>query len=144
MATSFVYRNAHVYELVMRLLYGRHYWDRYRAVAELIPAGASVLDVCCGPGTIYERFLRDKSVAYRGLDINPRFVQRLQRRGVVADVWDARQDRPLPIAEYVLLQASLYHFLPHANRLVDRMWQAATRQVIIAEPVRNLATSSSP
>ena len=44
-----VYRSAAVYEAVMRLLYGRHYVARQRAVADLIPAGASLLELCCGP-----------------------------------------------------------------------------------------------
>jgi len=38
----------------------------------------------------------------------------------------------------------LYHFLPDAARVVDRMLSAALLQVIIAEPVRNLASSDNP
>jgi hypothetical protein len=41
------------------------------------------------------------------------------------------------------MQASLYHFLPDASQVVDRMLEAARKRVIIAEPVRNLATSNS-
>src|SRR5262245_26575176 len=41
------------------------------------------------------------------------------------------------------MQASLYHFLPDASEVVDRMLQAARELVIIAEPIRNLATSNS-
>ena len=37
-------------DCVMLALYGRHYGARYRAVADLIPDGSSVLDLCCGPG----------------------------------------------------------------------------------------------
>jgi hypothetical protein len=58
-------------------------------------------------------------------------------------VWDLRGDRPLPAADYVVMQASLYHFLPDARPVVDRMIEASRRQVIIAEPVRNLATSNA-
>jgi hypothetical protein len=42
------------------------------------------------------------------------------------------------------MQAALYHFLPNASRVVDRMLEAASKQVIIAEPIRNLATSNVP
>jgi len=127
----------------MLLLYGRHYTSRYRAIAELIPAGSSVLDLCCGPALLYHRHLRSKGVQYTGLDINAGFIARLNRRGGVGKVWDLRSEKPLPPADYVIMQASLYHFLPDASPVVDRMLQAARKRVIIAEPIRNLATSDS-
>ena len=143
MATSLIYRSASMYELAMLLLYGRHYASRYRAISELIPAGSSVLDLCCGPALLYHRYLRAKSVQYTGLDINTKFIEQLIRRGVSGLVWDLRSDEPLPPADYVIMQASLYHFLPDASHVVNRMLQAARERVIIAEPVRNLATSDS-
>jgi SAM-dependent methyltransferase len=128
----------------MLLLYGRHYISRYRAIAELIPAGSSVLDLCCGPALLYQRYLRAKSVHYTGLDINANFIARLIRRGGSGQVWDLRSEEALLPADYVIMQASLYHFLPDASQVVDRMLQAARKRVIIAEPIRNLATSHSP
>ena len=143
MATSLIYRSASVYELAMMLLYGRHYSSRYRAIADLIPNGSSVLDLCCGPAHLYHRYLRAKSVRYTGLDINAKFIARLTRRGGSGRVWDLRSEEPLPSADYVIMQASLYHFLPDASQVVERMLRAARKRVIIAEPIRNLATSNS-
>ena len=143
MATSFIYRNASIYEFVMLLLYGRHYTSRYRAVAELIPANAKVLDLCCGPALLYHRYLRSKAVQYTGLDINANFIAGLIRQGGRGKVSDLRREEALPSADYVIMQASLYHFLPNASQVVDRMLQAARKRVIIAEPIRNLATSDS-
>jgi SAM-dependent methyltransferase len=143
LATSLIYKSASLYELVMLALYGRHYPSRYVAVADLIPEGSSVVDLCCGPAHLYHRYLKRKGVNYTGLDVNQKFIEQLARGGVNGEVWDLREDRPLPEAEYVVMQASLYHFLPDAKRVVDRMIEAATRQVIIAEPVRNLASSNS-
>ena len=143
MATSLIYRNASVYELAMLFLYGRHYTSRYSAIAELIPAGSSVLDLCCGPALLYHRYLRAKDVRYTGLDINTKFIEQLIRRGGSGRVWDLRNEEPLPSADFVIMQASLYHFLPDATRVVNRMLHAAREQVIIAEPVRNLASSNS-
>jgi SAM-dependent methyltransferase len=125
----------------MLLLYGRHYFSRYRTVAELIPPGSSVLDLCCGPAVLFDRYLRHKSVQYTGLDLSQEFIDRLRQRGGTGQVWDVRSPVPLPHADSVVMQASLYHFLPDAKSVVDRMLQAAGRQVIIAEPVRNLANS---
>ena len=143
METSLIYRSTSIYELAMVLLYGRHYASRYRAIAELIPAGSSVLDLCCGPALLYHRYLSKTNVQYKGLDINASFIERLIRRGGSGEVWDLRSEQALQSADYVIMQASLYHFLPDASSVVDRMLHAAQKRVIIAEPIRNLATSDS-
>ena len=74
MSTSLIYRSSSFYEFTMLALYGRHYGSRYRAVADLIPGGSSVLDLCCGPALLYHRYLRHKSVRYTGLDVNAKFI----------------------------------------------------------------------
>jgi SAM-dependent methyltransferase len=141
-ATTLVYRSARGYELLMRVLYGRHYAARMRAVADQVPDGASVLECCCGPGTLYLRHLRGRTSAYVGIDVNRRFVARLRRRGVDARRLDlAAEHVELPRADVVILQASLYHFLPDAGRMLERMLAAAVERVIVSEPVRNLASS---
>jgi SAM-dependent methyltransferase len=144
MGPSWVYRNGLVYELVMLGLYGRHYGARYRAVADLVPDGASVLDLCCGPGVLFDRYLRARSVEYTGIDVNPRFIARVNRRGGRGVLGDVADERPLPEADAVVMQASLYQFLPDPAPVVRRMLRAARDRVILAEPVRNLATSPSP
>ena len=145
MATSLIYRTGPGYELAMRILYGRHYDSRYRAIADLIGTESSVLDVCCGPATLFTRYLKQKRVEYTGLDINAAFMRSLNSQGASGMVWDIREEqRPLPQADYVVMQASLYHFLPDAAPVVDRMLAAARLHVIIAEPVRNLASSDNP
>jgi SAM-dependent methyltransferase len=138
---SWVYRNSYLYELLMMGLYGRHYFARLRLVAGRIPAGSSVLDLCCGPGTIYHHYLRHKAVRYTGLDVNPRFIASVQRAGGQAQAWNLHQDDPLPAADHVIMLGGLLHFLPDPRPVVDRMLRAAQKQVIICDPVRNLATS---
>ena len=144
MGLSLIYRSRIAYEFAMVALYRSHYADRYEAIANLIPRGAEVLELCCGPGILYDRYLRHKNVNYRGLDISEKFVNDLVRRGVAAERWDLLSDRPLPHAEYVIMQASLYHFLPNAAPVLDRMLAAAEEKVILAEPIKNLASSSVP
>lgn len=142
MLRGLVYKSALIYEVTMTVAYGRHYGERYRAIADLIPAGASVLDVCCGPGILYQRYLREKGVSYTGLDMNEKFVRDVIRHGAEGRVHDLSSDEALPKADYVVMQASLYHFLPNAGPVVSRMVAAARAAVIIAEPIRNLSTSS--
>lgn len=145
MSTSLVYRSARGYELLMRGLYGRHYAARMSAVAEQVPTGASVLELCCGPGTLYTRHLRGRAGSYIGVDVNDRFVAALRRRGVDARRLDlASATEPLPAADVAIMQASLYHFLPDAAAIIDRMLTAARERVIVSEPIRNLASSELP
>jgi SAM-dependent methyltransferase len=145
MTTSIVYRSALGYELLMRALYGRHYRDRMRAIAAQVPWGASVLELCCGPATLYRSSLRERAPSYIGLDVNERFVERLRRRGIDARRVDLALDgAPLPAADVAIIQASLYHFLPGAERLVERMLEAARDRVVVSEPIRNLASSGIP
>ncbi|MGI8902684.1 MAG: class I SAM-dependent methyltransferase [Solirubrobacteraceae bacterium] len=143
--TSFVYRSAFGYELLMRALYGRHYESRMVAVAEQVPIGASVLELCCGPGTLYLRHLRERTSGYIGLDVNERFVSALRGRGLDARRLDlSASDAPLPAADVAIMQASLYHFPPDAGRILERMLAAARERVIVSEPIRNLSTSTLP
>src|SRR5262249_36460083 len=125
MGSSLIYRNTFTYEMLMLMLYGRGYKARYRTIADLIPQGSSVLDLCCGPATLFHRHLRQKNVQYTGIDINSRFIERLRARGATGMLCNLYADVPLPRAEYVLMQASLYHFLPDASPLVERMCAAA-------------------
>jgi SAM-dependent methyltransferase len=129
----------------MRGLYGRHHAGRLRSVAEQIPPGASVLELCCGTGSLYLGWLRPRVGSYVGLDANPGFVARLRARGVDARVIDLGDDAaPLPVAEVVVMQASLYHFLPRPEAIVGRMVDAASRSVVVSEPIRNLTCSRLP
>ena len=144
MSEGLIYRTSIGYELVMLALYRWHYPGRYQAVADLIPSGADVMELCCGPGILYKRYLRHKQVQYLGLDMNEKFIRNLLRRGIAAERWDLRSDRPLPSAGYVIMQGSLYHFLPDAEGMLTRMLNAARKAVIIAEPIRNLTSSRWP
>ena len=100
-STSLIYRSAAGYELVMRALYGRHYAARMRAVAAQVPDGAAVLELCCGPGTLYTHYLRGHVSAYIGLDLNQRFVAQLREQGVDArnvDLANTAEALPRPMS----------------------------------------------
>jgi SAM-dependent methyltransferase len=138
-----IYRSPLAYGLAMHALYGRHEQARTRAVADLIPDGASVLDLCCGTGLLFRRHLRGRGTQYLGLDANPRFVASLRRQGAEAEVRELKRLADLPAADCVVMLASLYHFLPDPHPILDLMERAARHRVIVSEPVRNLAASSN-
>jgi SAM-dependent methyltransferase len=141
LATKLIYRSSLLYETVMRLLYGRHYQARSQAVAGLIPPDCSVVDLCCGPGLLYREYLKAKDIDYTGLDASPFFVRKLTQRGIPALLWDLNSARPLPRADYLIMQSALCYFLPDPSSIIGRMLDAARRAIIIAEPIRNLSTS---
>lgn len=127
----------------MHALYGRYFDARYRAVADMIPAGATLVDVCAGSGDLYLKYLQVKNVQYLGLDASPQLVQWAQTHGVpvqYANIWEDA----IPVGDYVVMQASLYQFIPQAEMILYKLLRAARRKVIITEPIRNLATSRNP
>ena len=141
--SSLIYQHRTAYHLLMRLLYGRHFSARYEAIAAGVPLGSSVVDVCAGDGYLYLNYLRAKSVQYQALDISPQLVRWMQQHGIQAQRFDAWQDT-LPVADIVIMQASLYQFLPNAAPIVEKILHAARQHVIITEPVRNIASSDNP
>ena len=108
----------------MRVLYGRYYAARDAAVAAHISDGASVLELCCGPARLYLRELRGRVGSYVALDASERFVKRLRSLGVDARRADVATAE-LPVADIVVMQASLYQFEPDAEAIVRRMRAAA-------------------
>jgi SAM-dependent methyltransferase len=139
---SAIYRNVLLYAALNRGLYGVHWREHYLAVAERICENASVLELCCGTGVLYERFLEGRGVTYLGLDNSEAFVERLRRRGIGVrhfDVW--RDSLPANEFDYVIMQASLYQFIPDGKAVVERMLHSARKEVIVSEPIRNHASS---
>jgi hypothetical protein len=114
--TAPIYWSGIGYDLVMRALYGRKYASLYGDVARRIPAGASVVDVCCGTARLYRDHLRGQVVSYLGLDVNPHLVMAARRKGVPVRRFDVRTD-PIPVADYVVMCSSLYHFGATADAL---------------------------
>jgi SAM-dependent methyltransferase len=141
--SSLIYHHRTAYHLLMQLLYGRYFSARYAAIAAEVPAGSNVVDVCAGDGYLYLNYLRAKRVQYQALDISPRLVQWMQQHGMQARQFDVWQDA-LPAADFVIMQASLYQFLPNAAPVIEKLLRAARQCVIITEPVRNMASSNNP
>ncbi len=140
---SIVYWNAFSYNIIMRLLYPGGFKDRYAKLAALIPDDVSVVEICCGDCYLYRNYLSEKKIKYTGLDINPSFIAKAKKNGIDVYRFDLNQAKEIPKAEYLIMQASLYQFLPDAAGLMKKLLAAAQKKVIIAEPVKNLSTSQN-
>lgn len=139
MKSSIVYRSPFIYGLVMRFLYGLNYSKRYKVLVKHIPPGDTVLDVCCGDGVLYTKYLKGRN-NYKGIDINATFIKRLAESGADAECADVL-NMEWPQADVVVMQASLYQFMPRHCEVVDKMIACARKRLIISEPIRNMASS---
>ena len=139
-----VYQVPALYRLLMRVGYGPDYAARYALFADRIGEPDDVLEVCCGHLGLY-RHLRHRGLvrSYVGLEQAPAMLRLARRRGVDVRAFDVRAGGALPAAGTVIMQASLYQFHDIADTLLPRLWAAARRRLVIAEPVRNLSQSRS-
>ena len=138
---SIIYKNTIVYALLMRILYGKNYLDRYASISDEIPDNVSVLDVCCGDCMLYKKQLKGR-VEYTGVDINPMFIKNARENNISVLQLDVFTD-VFPNSDFIVMQASLYQFIPHFDQVVKKMLQKATKKVIICEPVRNLSDANN-
>lgn len=137
------YRDTYLYNILMLLLYGKNYRKRLSIVAGMIPNNSSVLEICCGPCELYQKYLKCKNIEYLGLDISPEFVNAAVKKGINARKFDMFLD-PLPSQryKYIVMQASLYQFIPNHIAIIEKMLNATKRFVIISEPIKNLSNSN--
>jgi len=139
MRFGLVYRAAWIYDMLLWILYRGRSRDRFCHVAEKIPPGSSVLDLCAGTAMLY-RELHNRDVQYTAVDINPIPVNSLKRKGVHAVCADILKAE-IPKADFVIMNSSLYHFWPNIEFIVKKMIASARERVIILEPVQNTADS---
>ncbi|MBC7793916.1 MAG: class I SAM-dependent methyltransferase [Clostridia bacterium] len=136
-ATGFAYLHPWTYSAVMRVLHRGAYALRYEAVTKHIPPQSSVIDLCCGDAELAGHL--PDTVHYTGLDANKRFVEHSRKNGRKVRLWDARSG-DIPSSDVVVIQSSLYQFHPNDTALVKRAFAAATKRLVIAEPVINWTT----
>lgn len=135
------YANSRVYHLLMAITYRHHRAERFRAVAEWVPEGAQVLDVCCGDGSLAEHL--PPNVSYRGLDNSRAFLRTARRRGRPVERFDVCSES-LPLSQVVICQVSLYQFYPLVDQMLARLFEAATQRLIVSESVWSLTRSNLP
>lgn len=138
---SVIYKSRWLYLFLMRLLYGKASYQRLHAVAHHVPPRSSVAEFCCGPCELAEA-LKDKDVDYHGYDLSKSFVESARGRGINATQFDVLKDEfPSNSVDVVVLQASLYQFIPHETDVLAKLFKVARKRVIISEAISNLSTS---
>jgi hypothetical protein len=137
-----IYWHPLLYSAAMKLSYGKKFEERYKALDKHIPAGCNLLELCMGDAYFYLKYLAKKKVNYSCADINPVFVNAAKQKGLRSTLLDASFDEIQP-SDFILMQASLYHFIPNQKEVIKKMIAAAGKQIIFSESVDNLSNSSS-
>ena len=128
----------------MRLLHGRDHEERYRKITEMIPEGAEVLELCAGDCRLYEKYLRVKKCKYLASDINKNFIRYARRKKINVKKINLFKDK-IPKSDFIVIQASLYQFIPNHKIICDKILNSTKKKLIISESIiRNLATSNNP
>ena len=138
---SILYWNSYIYSFLVRLQFNKYYTDRYIAVKNIIEDNSSVIDVCCGDSKLYS-FLKCKNVKYLGLDFNTKFIKYSKKNNINVKNFNIIEE-VIPKADYVVMQASLYQFIPDHNQVINKLFNAALKCLIITEPVKSFAQSKN-
>jgi SAM-dependent methyltransferase len=68
-----------------------------RLIADRIGPETACLDVGCGVGETYARWVNDRAASYVGVDVSPQAVERARRSGLHAEVIE--ENGPLPFGD---------------------------------------------
>ncbi|MBI4778931.1 hypothetical protein HY797_00570 [Candidatus Falkowbacteria bacterium] len=140
MKRSLIYKQPFLYRLMMRILYGKEYIERFKTIASFIANRSSVVELCCGFGDFYAYGLKDKQIDYLGIDLSPDFVKQGLKNGLNIIEQDVNNFN-FSKSDYYVMISSLYHFYPQPEIIIKKMLLAATGNVIIVEPIKNLLNS---
>lgn len=124
----------------MGQLYFRKRWVfRYQEVTKYINPGESVLELCAGDGVLSTYLNKNK---YTGFEFNQAFINygiRKRRNLVLADILA----HPFPESDLIIMISSLYHFIPNAQAVFDKMKNSCRKRIVICENVACLSTSAN-
>lgn len=142
MKVSIIYRNIHIYRLIMNALYTFGYKQRFKDIINCIDLkhDNSVLDLCFGDIYVAE-LCKKNNITWIGYDINPYFTKYAKKKGFNASVVDISEIHELPKSDVCIISGSLYHFYPNAHELLKKMVNSSNK-VLISEPVRNFSSKS--
>jgi SAM-dependent methyltransferase len=130
---SLLYSHPIIYETCMRVMHRKALDERFKVIASEVGRWKKVLDVGCGTG-ILAKYL-DSSCRYLGIDLNQRFVDYGQKKGLDICRGDVFDESVYLRNDVSVLCNILHHVVPRQKNLVDLCKQHA-KTVIVCEPFR--------
>jgi hypothetical protein len=74
--------------------------------------------------------------------LNSTFVRHARRQGIDASVLDLNSES-VPPDDYVVVQGSLYHFIPGQREILEKLLEAGRKRIIVSERTGGLTKSRS-
>jgi methionine biosynthesis protein MetW len=103
-----------------------------QVIADLIPAGAKVLDLGCGNGELLEYLIQHKKVRGRGIELSEAGVLTCVRRGLSVrqgNLQEGLADYPTNSMDCVVLSQTL-PFLDNPARVIKEMLRVGTSAIV--------------
>ncbi len=131
-----IYWHPKIYEIVTKILYNKNYVKRYKEIGKEAK-DLEVLDLCCGDCKL-SNFIRN----YRGIDFNKNFVEAINKKNINIELRDISSQN-IPKSECIIMQGSLYQFIPNHEKIIKRILNESIKKAIISEPYINMASSKN-
>ncbi len=139
-----IYSYPQIYHFIMRLIYQKYFWQRYENILPFMGDRESILDICCGTGSLYFFLNSEQKKKYLGLEVSPRFIKYLAEKRIPAQKFDFLQS-VLPVNyDNIVMLSSLYQLHPHCEKALVQMLQSAENKVILMEPILNHSSGQRP
>ncbi|MGY8814481.1 MAG: hypothetical protein ACKVHQ_07145 [Gammaproteobacteria bacterium] len=132
---SLIYSNINVYRVLMNLLYGFKYTQRFESIISLLPTKTEAVCELCFGDIYIATHCRNNNIKWSGIDINPQFCQFASKSGFDA-LCDNIITANFPVADVYIMSGSLYHFYKKSSILFDKIFKHCNH-MIISEPVIN-------
>ena len=142
MSQSIIYRNIHVYRLVMQILYGFGYRKRFKKVTKLFPLQTKTVSELCFGDIYIAEYCRGNKIEWTGFDINSYFVKRAKKKGFNAIQQDIVKANQISEADVCVMIGSLYHFNDIIESFLIKIINIAP-VIIISEPVKNITSNEN-
>ena len=129
--TSFIYRHPSLYKTMLRIIHRKSLYNRYRYIAKAIGKNKRVFELGCGTAFLHG-FLH-KSCSYVGWDLNEKFVNHCNGKGIDARKNDIFDFKNYPENDVTIVCDVLHHVFPR-DRLLIKKAMKKTGRLIVIEP----------
>jgi len=131
---SFIYRHPNLYKIMLKLIHRRSLYERYKYISNVIGKNKDVFELGCGTAFL-QPFLH-RSCNYTGWDLNKRFVDHCQKRGINALKKDIFNFNEYPENDVTVVCDVLHHIFPKDRILIENAMKN-TKKLIVIEPYHN-------